>query len=89
MKLKEFKNVANTYFKMQHGYLKTYRNLIGFILKQGGSYAYKQGQGITFFKFGGYKYFAQNIDKLNKIQYEQRKHLNANAPADANLVSLK
>ena len=89
-KMDEFETRANTYFKMQHAFLKTYRNLVAFILKQGGSYYYKTDtQRVHFYRFEGYKFFGKSLDRLNKISYEQRKFLRENPPANIDLDSVK
>ncbi len=89
-KLVAFEKTAKTYFKMQHDFLNTYRNLVGFVLKQGGSYYYKNDtKGVYFYKFGSYHYFGKAIDKLRKISYDQRQFLKANPPANAEVLALR
>lgn len=82
-KIDGFKAHANRYFKMQHSFLKSYRSLVAFILKQGGSYYYKEDtQRVHFYRFEGYKFFGQTIDRLNKTNYEMRKHLRVIPPSN-------
>ncbi|MFP4098048.1 MAG: hypothetical protein ACLFU1_04615 [Alphaproteobacteria bacterium] len=78
----EFEETAKSYFKMQHQYLNTYRNLVAFILKNGGRYFYdSKARRVGFFNFGLYEYFAKQIDKLNDITHEQKKLLKRHPPA--------
>lgn len=85
-KIEEFKDLSNTYFQYQNKYLNTYKDLVTFILKQGGSYYYQSGsRGVAFYKFGSYKYFGKSIDTLNKTSYEQMKLLRDNAPPNFDL----
>ena len=80
-KIGEFRQKTDEFFKMQHSFLNTYRKLVNFILKQGGSYYYKNGEDrVYFYQFGGYKFFGQSIDKLNNLSYAQRKFLRENTP---------
>ncbi len=85
-KISEFREKVDIYFKMEHKFLNTYKNLVGFIIKQAGSYYYKASdQRVYFYKFGGYQFYGQSIDKLRKISYEQRKLLKTIAPANINV----
>lgn len=89
-KISSFKKDAETFFKMQHSYLNTYRNLVAFVLEQGGSYYYKQDtQGVYFYKFGSYKFFGKSIDKMRMITYKQKQFLKARAPANADALVLQ
>jgi hypothetical protein len=89
-KIAAFKQVANAYFKLQHDYLNTYRNLVGFVLKQGGSYYYKQQtRRVYFYKFGSYQYFGKSIDKMRMITYKQKQFLKEHAPANVDLLALQ
>ncbi|MGH1456619.1 MAG: hypothetical protein ACRBDI_07550 [Alphaproteobacteria bacterium] len=89
-KITQFEDNAKTYFKMQHKFLSTYRNLVGFVLKQGGSYYYKQDtQGVYFYKFGSYHFFGKSIDNLKKINYDQRQFLKAHPPANVDALILE
>ncbi|MGH1375309.1 MAG: hypothetical protein ACRBCK_03080 [Alphaproteobacteria bacterium] len=82
-KIEEFRQAADHHFKLQGRFLNTYKSLIDFILKQGGSYYYKSDDNrVYFYKFGGYKFFGKSIDTLTRISYEQRKNLKENAPAN-------
>jgi len=82
-KINAFKERSKTYFKMQHSFLKTYRTLVAFILKQGGSYYYKEETNrVYFYRFEGYEFFAKSLDKLNRISFEQRKFLKQEPPAN-------
>ncbi len=79
----KFRNNAERYFKLQGKFLKVYHSLVTFVLKQGGSYYYDSTtQKVTFYKFGGYKFYGQSIDNLRKISHEQRVLLKDNAPAN-------
>ncbi len=89
-KIKQFKKEAKHYLKMQYAFLKTYRGLVGFIIKQGGSYYFDTNeQRVKFYKFAGYKYFGETIDKLRRITYEQKKFLKENAPAGVEISTIK
>ncbi len=89
-KISAFKKNAETYFKMQHEFLSTYRNLVAFVLKQGGSYYYKsETQRVYFYKFGSYHYFGKSIDKMRMITYKQKQFLKANAPTNVDLLALQ
>lgn len=80
-KLGEFTQTSDRYFKLQNQFLNTYRTLVAFILKQGGSYYYKTGEDrVYFYRFEGYKYYGTTIDKLNKINFEQNKLIDETAP---------
>tara|TARA_B100001989_G_C24545657_1_gene470569 strand:+ start:833 stop:1573 length:741 start_codon:yes stop_codon:yes gene_type:complete len=80
-KIKEFKGHSDTYFKSQHKYLVTYKNLIEFIIKQGGSYYYDSAaRAVKFYDLTGYTYFAKSIDELTKISFNQKKYLRKIAP---------
>lgn len=82
VKIEEFRAKADTYFQLQNKFLNTYRTLVSFILKQSGSYYYKSNERkVYFYKFGGYKFYGQSIDKLRMISFNQRKLLRENAPA--------
>lgn len=89
-KIAELKSDAKTYFKMQHQYLNAYRNLVGFVLKQGGSYYYKaETRRVHFYNFQHYKFFGKSIDKLKMINYKQRQFLRKRAPANIDLATLQ
>ncbi len=89
-KITQLRNDAQAYFKMQHEFLNTYRNLVAFVLKQGGSYYYKsETQRVYFYKFGSYHYFGKTIDKLRMISYKQRQFLKARAPSNVDLLALQ
>lgn len=82
-KISKLNETKDHYFKMQSKFLNTYRNLVGFVLKQGGSYAYDSNKGgLVFYNGGAYKYFGQTIDKLKKITYEQKTILKSYIPAN-------
>lgn len=82
-KIDEIRAHAETHFKMQGKFLNLYKNLVKFILKQAGSYYYKAAdQRVYFYKFGGYKFYGQSIDKLRMISFKQRKHLRSMPPAN-------
>ncbi len=82
-KMNAFKALAEQHFKMQFEFLKTYKALINFILKEGGGYYHKSGsREVNFYKISAYTYFAGNIDKLRNISYEQKKLLRSNPPAN-------
>lgn len=89
-KIKEYRAHAKRFYDKQYQFLKTYRSLVAFILKQGGSYYYNANeQRVKFYKFGGYQFFGQSIDKLNMISFEQKKILKAKAPANVDIASIK
>ncbi len=80
-KITEFKASSKNYFKLQNKFLNTYRDLVAFIIKQGGSYYYKSGDNrVYFYRLEGYKYYGQTVDKLNKINFAQNKMLESVAP---------
>ncbi len=82
-KISEFQEKSNRYFKMQGKFLNTYKELVGFILNQGGSYYYKSAEReVYFYKFGGYKLYGQYVDKLNMTSFEQKKLLKTMQPAN-------
>ncbi|MGH1402721.1 MAG: hypothetical protein ACRBDL_00605 [Alphaproteobacteria bacterium] len=82
-KIEEFRSDAEHYFKLQGKFLKIYHALVTFILKQGGSYYYDSTtQKVTFYKFGGYKYYGQSIDNLRQISHKQKILLKENTPAN-------
>lgn len=84
-KIAEFRSKADTYFKLQHKFLNTYRGLVSFILKQSGKYSYKSAEKrVIFYSFGGYKFYGQSIDSLRMVSFKQRKLLRENAPAGVN-----
>lgn len=84
-KIIEFRGKADTYFKLQHKFLNTYKSLVSFILKQGGKYSYKSAEKrVVFYSFGGYKFYGQSIDSLRMVSFKQRKLLRENAPAGVN-----
>ncbi len=73
-KVTKFQEKSDTYFQMEFNFLSTYKNLVGFILKQGGKYYYKASdKKIYFYKFGTHQRFTQYIDKLNMIRFKKRK----------------
>ncbi len=89
-KIAEFKEVADAHFKLQGRFLNTYKSLIDFILKQGGSYYYKSDdQRVYFYKFGGYKFFGKSLDQLRRVSYEQKKNLKENASATFELEEIQ
>ncbi len=89
-KIAEFRHDAKQFLKMQHAFLKTYRSLVGFIIKQGGSYYFDTNeQRVKFYKFAGYKFFGKSVDKLRKITYEQKKFLKSKAPARVDVTTIK
>lgn len=89
-KIEQFRKEAKQYLKMQHAFLKTYRGLVAFIIKQGGSYYYDTNeQRVKFYKFAGYKFFGKTIDKLRRITYEQKKFLKERAPAGVDVTTIK
>lgn len=70
--LTSFKGKSDKYFKLQHQYLATYRGLVKFILSQNGSYYYDSPTDkIGFYGFGVYNKYANMVDKINKIHFEQ------------------
>ncbi len=88
-KIKEFKTTANNYFSMQNKFLNTYKELVTFVIKQGGSYFYRAGDDrVHFYKFGGYKYYGKSIDALNKTSFDQRQLLRKNAPPNVEIPTL-
>ncbi len=89
-KITQLEDDVVSYFKMQHSFLNTYRNLVGFVLKQGGSYYYKQDtQGVYFYKFGSYHFFGKSIDKLKKINYDQKQFLRTRPPSNVDALVLE
>lgn len=89
-KIEIYRMKAREYFEMQHKFLKTYRSLVAFIIKQGGSYYYDSTEGrVKFYDFAGYKYFGQSIDKLRRITFEQKQMLRANAPANVDTAIIQ
>ncbi len=89
-KIDEYKKFANQYFKMEHQFLKTYRNLAAFILKQGGSYYYDRiARTVKFYKLGAYEFYGQLIDKLHIISYKQVSLLKSHVPANMDPDLLK
>ena len=90
MKMDEYKTSADKYFKLEHTFLKTYRTMVAFILKQGGSYYYdSSAQTLKFYKLGAYDYYGKTLDKLHVISYEQTKLLKSHAPANMDPDLLK
>tara|TARA_R110002095_G_scaffold74358_1_gene63422 strand:+ start:1324 stop:2070 length:747 start_codon:yes stop_codon:yes gene_type:complete len=88
-KIEEFRTFAKQYFGLQHKFLTTYRSLVGFIIKQGGSYYFDTTEyNVKFYQFGGYKFFGQSLDRLHKISYEQKKMLKENAPAHVDVTTI-
>lgn len=84
-KIEQYRKEAKLHFKMQHSFLKTYYSLVGYIIKQGGSYYYdSQKKAVSFYKHGGYQFFGKSLDKLRKITHEQKKTLRTNTPANIN-----
>lgn len=73
--------LSKTYFKMQAKFLKTYKTLVAFILKNGGGYYYSSDSAqLQFYKLGDYHYFGKSVDVLNKTSFQQEKLLRANPP---------
>ncbi len=86
----KFEEHADTYFKMQHSYLKTYNSLVKFILRQGGSYYYDAtSQSLRFYQNSTKQFFGKSYDKLRKISFEQRKLLRSRPPANVDLTFIK
>ena len=82
-KISSFEDKAKTYFRMQYEFLKTYRNLVHFILKEGGGYYYNtQANELRFYKLDTYQIYVRLIDKLKKISFEQTKLLKSYPPAN-------
>lgn len=80
-KIAEFEGEMAEYFKMQHGYLLQYRNLVGFILSKSGSFYYDKDSGaLRFFDITDYTYFASSIDKLNASSRKQKAFLDKVLP---------
>lgn len=89
-KIKEFEKTSETYFKMQHSFLKTYRWLVGFILEQSGGYYYDSAdRALHFYDFASYEYYSESIDRLHKTSYEQKKLLKKYVPSGVDLEILK
>lgn len=89
-KIQKAREDAKTYFKMQNKYLQTYRQLVAFILKQGGGYYNKAGENkVYFYKNGALQFFAKSIDDLRMTSYEQKEFLKSLAPANADPEDLK
>ena len=89
-KIKEFEIHAQKYFDMQFAYLKTYRSLVGFIMKQGGSYYYdSSARAVKFYDLSGWRFYGESIDKLRKTTYAQKQHLKQKVPANVDVSSLQ
>ncbi|MDH5722491.1 MAG: hypothetical protein OEY94_04105 [Alphaproteobacteria bacterium] len=80
-KIDEFESRSKVYFKSQHTFLITYKNLVEYIITQGGSYYYDSNkQGVSFYDVTGYTYFAKSIDTMAKISFDQKEYLRKIAP---------
>lgn len=80
-KIDEFKAQSKKYFKSQHTYLVTYKNLVEYIIKQGGSYYYDSTKkAVRFYDITGYTYFAKSIDTMTKLTFDQKKYIRKIAP---------
>ena len=89
-KVKEFEIHAQKYFDMQFAFLKTYRALVGFIMKQGGSYYYDSAErAVKFYDLSGWRYYGESLDKLRKITYTQKQHLKQRVPANVSVDTLQ
>ncbi len=81
-KIAEYNEHANQYFRLQHRFLKTYKNMVSFILKESGGYYYDSKERVVkFYKLGSYDYFGKTLDKLHVNSYEQMKLLKTHIPA--------
>ncbi len=86
-KINELKEKSDQYFQLQAKFLNTYKSLVSFILKQGGKYYYKSSENsIYFYKFGAYQLYGKMIDKLNMINFKQKKLLNTMVPANFDIT---
>lgn len=89
-KLTAFETHSEAYFKMQHAFLKTYKSMVKFIIKQGGSYYYKPAsRSLHFYQNSGKQYFGKTLDKLRRISFEQRKHIKSKPPANVDPTYIK
>lgn len=82
-KIQSFERFAKTYFESQEKFLNTYRNFVKFIIQQKGGYYYRRAvNDVSFYKNGAYRYYAQSMDTIKKIQFQQRQYLRARPPAN-------
>lgn len=89
-KIKEFDIHAQKYFDMQFAFLKTYRSLVGYIIKQGGSYYYDSAsRSVKFYDLSGWRFFGESLDKMRKITYMQKQHLKQKVPANVDVDTLQ
>lgn len=70
--IKSFEKKSGEYFKLQANFIKTYSQLVRFILANGGSYYYDSGRkGVAFYNPGHYNTFVKYVDDLKKIDFDQ------------------
>lgn len=71
--LKTYKDKSEEYFKLQAKFIKTYGQLVRFILAHGGSYYYDSGRkAVAFYNAGEANTFVKLVDDLNRINFNQR-----------------
>lgn len=70
--IESFERKSSEYFKLQAKFIKTYGQLIRFILSNGGGYYYDSGRkDVAFYNAGHYNTFGKMVDDLNKINFDQ------------------
>ncbi|MCB1591290.1 MAG: hypothetical protein KDI90_02440 [Alphaproteobacteria bacterium] len=63
---------STEYFRLQADFIKTYTQLVGFILSNGGGYYYDSGRkAVAFYQGGHYTSFSKMVDRLNLISFNQ------------------
>lgn len=71
--LKTYKGKSEEYFKLQAKFIKTYSQLVRFILSHGGSYYYDSGRkAVAFYNAGEANTFVKMYDELNMINFNQK-----------------
>lgn len=71
--IESFENKSGEYFKLQAKFIKTYSQLIRFILANGGSYYYDSGRkAVAFYNPGEANTFVKMVDELNMINFNQK-----------------
>jgi uncharacterized membrane protein len=84
-KKKEFEEFSEKYLQSQGKFLNTYFKLVSFIMADAGSYYYDgQTRRVAFYNVEGYTFFANKIDELNKIVYNQKTLLRDIRPIQEN-----